>query len=166
MADYKCLECTSPIVIDTLGNGFDLTIAEDGVYFDIAGIGRSVRVSWIQRDEAWLTLDRNGNGIIDSGGELFGAATLQPASTGRNGFLALAEYDKPEKGGNNDGVIDNQDAVFPMLLLWQDTSHNGISEANELHTLTELGIAKLELSYHISKKTDEFGNQFRYRAKV
>jgi hypothetical protein len=161
----------SPIVVDILGDGFDLTNANNGVSFDMDGFGTPIRLGWTKAnsDDAWLALDRDHNGAIDNGEELFGNLTIQPdppQGEEANGFLALAEYDKPQNGGNNDGKITHHDTVFDKLRLWQDKNHNAISEPNELYRLPQLGLKKIDLDYRESRRVDAHGNQFKYRARV
>jgi hypothetical protein len=167
----QCIGYPSPVLVNTAGDGFRLTGAADGVRFDLDSDGTPERVAWTPAasDDAWLAPDRNGDGAIDNGRELFGNFTPQPAPPAgveRNGFLALAEFDRPARGGNADGSIDARDAIFAHLRLWRDASHDGISQPAELHTLASLGVSRLHLDYKRSKRVDEHGNEFRYRAKV
>jgi hypothetical protein len=170
--DPDSCNCTqTPIIVDVAGNGYNLTNADNGVLFDISNKGSYDQIAWTSAnsDDAFLVLDRNNNGTIDTGAELFGNITPQsdpPADEIRNGFLALADYDKTENGGNGDDVINKSDAIFNSLRLWKDTNHNGISETSELATLVSMDIKEIDLKYKVSKKTDIHGNKFRYRSKL
>ncbi|HEX2689843.1 MAG TPA: hypothetical protein VHN14_24660 [Kofleriaceae bacterium] len=109
-------------------------------------------------------MDRDGDGAISDGSDMFGNATPQPQppdGTTRNGFLALAQHDD-----DGNGVIDETDAVFSELRLWQDADHDGVSQPWELHTLQGFGVAGISLAYTEAREADQHGNSFRYWARV
>lgn len=167
-----CYFVTSPIVIDLDGTGFHLTDIPDGVTSPILlEFHKLYQISWTARQssDAWLVLDRDGNGLIDDFTEMFGNMTPQPEpppGQQKNGFLALAVYDQPEFGGNNDGWITSEDQIFSKLRVWQDKNHDGVSQPDELHTLESVGITGISLHYTLSQRKDQFGNIFRYRSTI
>lgn len=163
--------CWTPIIIDLAGNGFDLTDTQNGVTFKPSAASDPIRTAWksVGSDDAFLALDRDGNGLIDDGTELFGCASPQPQPPSgvlRNGFLALAEFDKPENGGNGNGRIGPGDGIFGQLALWTDRNHNGVSEPDELQMLSASEVRTIELDYRESKRQDGHGNKLKYRSKV
>ncbi len=155
----------SPIILDLDRNGFHLTGIEDWVIFDIDADGITEMLSWTRASEmdGFLALDRNGNGVIDDGRELFGNHTLLPSGEeAPHGYIALAEFDKQTEGGNEDGIIDERDAIFSELKVWIDSDHDGYSQELEVVALADMGVTRLELWYVESRRVDRFGNQFRY----
>jgi len=161
---------SDPIILDLTGAGFPLTNLANGVKFDFFNKGKPVQLSWTQygSDAGWLALDRNGDGLITSGAELFGNYTPQPNPwpMAPNGFRALALYDLPANGGNGDGVISSKDAVWPKLRVWVDKNHSGITDPGELITMQQAGIVSISVHYDDARWTDEYGNQFRNRSKI
>lgn len=161
--------CGSPVVINLDGRqGFRFTDASGGVSFDINADGSPVSTAWTVpgHQQAFLVWDRNGNGVIDDGRELFGDVTPQPPSADPNGFRALAMFDKVAAGGNEDGVIGPSDAVFSLLRLWIDENHDGVSQPEELSPLGDEGIEFLDLDHVVSNRRDRHGNLLRYKALV
>jgi len=159
----------SPIIIDLDDDGFDLTGIDEPVRFDITGDGPREVMSWTApaARDAFLVLDRNHNGVIDGGQELFGNATpLLSGAPAPHGFIALAEYDSFAAGGNGDGVLSSLDAIWSSLQMWVDANHDGFSVRNELASMSEAGVAEIETKYTRSGHRDPHGNLFRYKAKA
>jgi hypothetical protein len=160
-------EGPTPIILDLSGQGFFLTSAQSGVAFDITGTAHPIQISWTApgADNGFLCLP-DADGKCDDGKDLFGNFTPQPKSANPNGFAALAVYDQPTNGGNGDGVIDARDKIFASLRLWVDANHDGISQPDELFTLPSKGVNSISLNYRASLRRDQYGNLFRYRARV
>ncbi|MFH0824236.1 MAG: hypothetical protein V2B18_15900, partial [Pseudomonadota bacterium] len=143
-----------PLVLDLDGNGFDTIGIQNGPYFDMAGDGFAEHTGWVGPGNGFLAMDKNGDGIINDGKELFGDQTvLKDGSKAPNGFRALAEWDD-----NGDGRIDAADAVFSELQVWTDEDGDGYSLPEELHTLEDLGIKSIGLGSTVTNVADPQGN--------
>lgn len=165
---WQCQPTSCPIIIDPKGEGFHLTNLERGVSFRFFPAADPVQISWTTADSnnGFLVLDRNGNGTIDDGSELFGSMTSQPPSEDPNGYEALKVFDARSHGGNGNGIIDPGDAVYRDLRLWIDKNHNGVSEPDELLSMSQVGIRTIALSYTRNAYVDIFGNEFRYQTDI
>ncbi len=146
----------SPIILDLTGDGVTTLAASAGAYFDLRNTGFAEQTGWVAPTDGLLVWDRNGNGVIDDGAELFGNYTQTAGgTTAANGFAALASYDT-----NHDGVINASDPIWSNLKIWIDADSNGVTDPGELHSLSSLGITGLSLSYHDNGLggTDASGN--------
>ena len=158
-------EPRSPLIANLEGGPLRLTDQDHGVLFDLNADGIPEQTAWTEggAGAAFLAMDRNRNGIIDNGRELFGDSSPQFPSAMRNGVLALAIFDDSLSRGNEDGLIDEKDVAFDRLLLWTDMNHNGQSESHELEPLAA-ELQALNLSFTASDRIDPSGHQFRYKS--
>lgn len=130
-----------PLAMDLGALGIDLTTLENGVNFDLDKNGFAEKTAWIGIEDGFLVLDRNKDGIINDGGELFGdQVELSNGLISVSGFEALADLDE-----NADGMIDHNDSIWNDLCIWVDANHNGVSDSGELKTFDELGIVSISL---------------------
>lgn len=130
------LFCISPLVMDLDGDGVELLAVENGVLFDMTNDGVADKTGWSDKDDALLAFDKNGDGTINDRSELFGNDDLYG-----NGFDNLASYDL-----NEDGVIDSNDAIFKELKAWKDGNSDGVSQSDELKSLSDVGIKSIKLN--------------------
>lgn len=139
---------STPIVINLDGAGIITTSLGKGktVFFDIDGDGKKEETAWISGNNAFLAVDKNGNGNIDGINELFGGKERGA------GFAKLAEFDS-----NGDGKIDKNDEMYSELLLWHDKNHNGVTDDGELQSAEKAGLESISLDY-ISQDFWQNGN--------
>ena len=145
-----------PLVFDLDGDGITtVSLEESNAFFDLDNNGFAEKTSWVGAKEGLLAYDKNGDGIINGGNELFGDRTLMKdgKTLASSGFVALAEYDD-----NKDGKIDSNDVIYALLRIWQDSDGDGIASAGELRRLVDLGIVSIGLSYSNTGVTDSANN--------
>jgi hypothetical protein len=132
----------SPIVLDLNGDGISTQSIASGVQFDIYGVNHLVATGWVSGGDGLLVMDRNHDGTVNGGTELFGQGTnLASGAKAVNGYQALSELD-----ANHDGVINAGDSSFAELMVWVDSNSDGVSQSGELQSLQQLGISQLDLS--------------------
>lgn len=163
---WESFDCT-PIVLDLAARGLRLTGLDRAVSFDLNADGVPDRLSWTDPDggDGLLALDRNGNGRIDDGRELFSPVATQHDSDERNGFKALALFDEWPMGGNGDGMISTDDEIFERLLVWRDANHDGESQPDELTPLAS-HLTAIDLEVRETGRRDRFGNELRWSSKT
>ena len=158
-----------PLLIDVDGNGVKLTSPEHGVIFDIDGDGQAEQIGWTHKNsnDVWLALDRNGNGRIDDGTELFGNNTpVRAGQTTDNGFEALNFLHSESRGiAALDQSVAGSDTAWDRLLLWRDGNHNGISEPDELTRVVDSPLASIDLRYEVISRVRK-ANEIRERSTV
>lgn len=133
--------CGTPLVLSFDSAPVEFT--QPSGAFDVMGVGMSLGNDWVSAATPWLVLDRNGNGTVDDGSELFGSMTrLGSGERAPHGFAALAELDQ-----NGDAAVTPSDASFTELLLWRDVDQNRQSTPNELAPLADSGVRELSLRY-------------------
>jgi Ca2+-binding RTX toxin-like protein len=143
-----------PLVIDLNGDGIQTSSKDSGVFYDLDSNGLAEQTGWVDGNDGILAIDKNSDGIIEGGDEIFGDHTiLSDGSTAPDGFTALASFDS-----NHDGKVDATDANFSSLLVWQDANQDGASSTSELKTLTQAGIQSISLQKASVGTTDANGN--------
>jgi hypothetical protein len=149
-SQLNALQSMTPIVLDLDGNGIQTIAAAHGVQFDLGATGVNHQVGWVGGKDGLLVMDRNGDGVINDGRELFGAATvLANGQRAGNGYNAMGIEDT-----NHDGKLNKHDANFDKLKVWVDANHDGKTDAGELKGLVDLGIVELDLSHVTGTKVD------------
>lgn len=159
----------TPLVLTLDEREVRTTGLKDLVSFDIDGDGLSEHTTWISARgrHGFLAMDRNANGLIDGGGELFGIGTdLPDGRKAVHGFEAIGAYDLAAFGGNGDGILSPEDRIWPSLRVWLDLNHDGVSRRPEIKTLDEVNVASVDLAYSDLDWTDAHGNRHLYEGRV
>jgi hypothetical protein len=162
-SDVSSTSVGTPLVLSFDGAPVSF-VADREHAFDLNG-ARSVVTDWPTARTPWLALDRDGDGRIEDGAELFGSMTvLEGGERAPNGFAALRELD-----ADGDGRITPNDPGFARLLVWSDRDGDRRSTAGELAPAAAWELLSIDLGYAVDRRCDARGNceveraSFRYR---
>lgn len=151
-------DCNTPLVLNFDGAPLRFDAAAAAA-FDISGVGECLSTDWPALP--WLALDRDGDGAIESGRELFGSGTrLRGGARASDGFEALRELD-----ANRDGRIDTADPAFAELVLWSDGDGDRRGELAELLPVTAVDLVAIHLDVAVRIECDDRGNCGRERSR-
>ena len=144
-------DCATPLVLNFEGGPVEYAPVAAAT-FDLSTDGTCTNTAW--PTSPWLALDRDGDGFIRSGAELFGSATaMSSGGSASNGFAALTELDS-----NFDGKITAADERFGELVLWSDLDDDRIGAYAELRPLAETTVVAIDLGYEQRPSCDAMGN--------
>ena len=113
---------------------------ENGVNFDLDNNEFAEKTGLIVITDRFLVFDRNVNGVIDNGSELFGdQVVLKSGKQSESGYESLSELND----SGTDCIIDENDICFDKLMVWRDANHNVLSENDELEFWRDAGVVSI-----------------------
>jgi hypothetical protein len=145
------MSLASPIILDLDGDGISTLSVQNGIRFDLTADGSLVKTGWVAPNDGLLVIDRNQDGVINDGSELFGTSTtLENGAKAVDGYQALAELDS-----NQDGVINSQDTAFSKLGVWVDSNSDAQTGSGELKSLSDFNIVQLNLNANTARDSSQ-----------
>nr|WP_318381956.1 calcium-binding protein [uncultured Enterobacter sp.] len=155
-------DAASPVIIDLDGDGIETLSLAENIFFDHDGNQFAENTGWVAADDGLLVLDKNANGLIETGNELFGNnSQLSDGTLAGNGYQALRDHDS-----NQDGVLNREDKIWQRMQVWQDKNGNAQVDEGELLSMEDAGIAAIDTRYTTSKFIDDQGNAHKQNGTI
>ena len=152
----------TPLAIELYGEELLTTSVEDGVSFDMDGDGMAEQTAWLKKGSGFLVWDKNGDGMVNDGTEMFGEATvMSDGKRAENGVEASKDLDS-----DNNNIINQYDELWGELRIWHDENSNGKTEEGELSLLSDWDIQSISLDFAEINLKDEADNKILFESEV